>query len=73
MPKKRKQKVTGQLRAAVDADPRSRYELANLVGMQQSAMSRFMSGERGLSIEALESLCEVLGLELRPVDSKRKG
>jgi hypothetical protein len=63
--------IIGQLRAAIEACCESRYALSCKSGVQQSAMSRFMSGERGLSLESAARLAEVLGLELRPKRSRK--
>jgi len=42
----------------------SRYEIAKQTGIEQSALSRFMSGERGLSTSTLDRLGELLDLEI---------
>jgi hypothetical protein len=43
--------------------------------VEQSALSRFMSGERGLSMKALDRLGQVLDLEIvsRRSGKERKG
>ena len=50
------------IRKTMDHDGRTRYELAKRSGLSQSALSRFASGERGLSLDAVEKLMSVLGL-----------
>ncbi len=44
-------------------------------GIDQGRLSRLMSGERSLSVEAAEQLAEALGLEVcvRPKPRRRKG
>ena len=42
----------------------TRYEIAKRTGIQQSALSRFMAGERGLSTLTLDKLVELLDLEV---------
>lgn len=57
-------KILDDLRAAIEASGRSRYRIARDTGIAESALSRFMSGERGLSIESVEQLADYLGLEI---------
>jgi len=56
MGKKRKnrKRVSDQIRRLVETCGISRYEIAKLTGIDDSALSRFMSGERGLSMKALD-------------------
>jgi hypothetical protein len=42
----------------------SRYRIAADTKISQATLSRFMSGERGLTITAVDRLCDYLGLEL---------
>jgi len=57
--------VTDQLRQAIRANG-SANRLAEDSGIAQSVISRFLSGERGLSSETVDRLAEYLGLELQP-------
>jgi transcriptional regulator with XRE-family HTH domain len=57
--------LSDQLRAAIELSGLSRYRISKEIGLDQSAMSRFMNGERGLSMEVLDRLG--LLLELRVV------
>lgn len=57
--------VSDQIRAIIDACGVTRYQLAKLTNIQQSAIARFMSGERGLSTTALDAIGQVLELEVR--------
>ena len=52
------------IRAAITASDQSRYRIAKDTGISQAQLSRLMSGERGLSIEALELLADYLGVEI---------
>ncbi len=60
---------------AIEASDKTRYRIAKETGISQSQLSRVMSGERGLSIHALERLADYLGLEIiiRPKRRMRKG
>jgi len=56
--------VSEQIRWLIQSCGISRYEIAKRTGIDQSALTRFMSGERGLSTTALDALGEVLGWEI---------
>jgi plasmid maintenance system antidote protein VapI len=42
------------------------YAIARQSGVDTSVITRFMAGERGLSMKTLDRLCVSLELELRP-------
>ena len=67
----RQASVSEQLRRAVDASGKSRYRICKDLDISETTMSRFMSGQRGLSLRLVDRLCAYLGLELR--QSKREG
>lgn len=54
-----------ELRSLIETSGMTRYELAKLSGVQQSALGRFMRSERGLTTDSVDRLAEALGLELR--------
>lgn len=60
---------------AINASGETPYAIARGAGVNKSALSRLLNGERGLSIESVERIAEYLGLEivLRPKGGKRKG
>jgi predicted transcriptional regulator len=62
-----------QLRKAVDQSGMSRYRIAKLIGTSEATMSRFMSGQRGLSMEVTDRLFALLELTItrKPKRSKR--
>jgi transcriptional regulator with XRE-family HTH domain len=57
--------LSEQLRQAIRDCGESRYALSKRTGIDQSTLTRFMSGERGLRLDVVEVLAEALGLELR--------
>jgi transcriptional regulator with XRE-family HTH domain len=63
-----------ELRRAVDDCGLSRYRICKELGVAESTLSRFMSGERGLTMKCLDRLAAVLNLHVaagrRP---KKKG
>ena len=66
-----KKPMSERIKAAVEASGKSRYRIAKETGIAESALSRFMSGERGLSMQALDTLLEYLGLEVVPREERR--
>ena len=65
MAKRKKQAtLTDQLREIIRASGQTEYRLAKELGCHQSALGRFMSGERGVSAKLLDRLGELLGLEI---------
>jgi transcriptional regulator with XRE-family HTH domain len=71
---KQRVKLSDQIRQAVDASGLSRYRISKALGIAESTMSRFMSGQGGLSMENLDALAELLGLDLAAgKSSKKKG
>ena len=61
---KNRVKLSNQIRQAVDASGLSRYRICKTLGIDQSTMSRFMSGQGGLSMEYLDALADLLELDI---------
>jgi transcriptional regulator with XRE-family HTH domain len=57
-------KLSDQIRRAVDTCGLSRYRISKVMGVAESTMSRFMSGQGGLSMENLDALAELIGLDI---------
>lgn len=62
MKKKHNTKMTDQLRRIVAESGMSLGQLSRATGIDKSALSRFVNGERGVSMQALDALGECLGL-----------
>lgn len=67
MPKRKR--FSAQIREALLADPRTRYQIAKLAGIEQSVLSRLIRknkrGEYGfMGVESLDRLAEVLALDV---------
>jgi transcriptional regulator with XRE-family HTH domain len=62
--------VSDELRKAIEKSGVSRYRIAKDLGISEATLSRFMSGERGLTLKVLDKLCDHLGLQL--AKQKRK-
>jgi lambda repressor-like predicted transcriptional regulator len=68
MSKKKQASLSAFLRAAVRDSGQSLYLISKESGVPYATLHRFMAGKRAVSMEALERLCDYLGLELRPKD-----
>jgi transcriptional regulator with XRE-family HTH domain len=62
-----------QIRQAVRESGQTLTQLAERTGVDQGRLSRFLSGQRMLHLDAGLALCEALGLELRPAASPAGG
>jgi transcriptional regulator with XRE-family HTH domain len=61
--------LTDEMRRAIEISKHTHAEIARGSGVGKSQISRFVSGERGLSVDALEKIATFLGLEIsvRPI------
>jgi transcriptional regulator with XRE-family HTH domain len=69
-------KLSAQLRQAVEDSGLSRYRISKELGLAESTMSRFMSGQGGLSMEYIDALAELLDLNItrgKRFSDRRKG
>ncbi len=62
MAKRKKSTVTEGIRQAVLDSGHSLNEIARQTGVDVGNLSKFVSGQRGLSLEKLDALCKFLGL-----------
>jgi hypothetical protein len=68
---KRPMKLTDQLRHIVQNCGQTRYAISKATGIAAPVLCRLVSGERFLSPNALDTLGEYLGLELRAIRKPR--
>jgi transcriptional regulator with XRE-family HTH domain len=61
------------LRQAIKESKVSRYRIGKDLGIDQSVLSRFMSGEIGLTVTNVEMIAEYLGLEIIVRPKAKKG
>jgi predicted transcriptional regulator len=54
-----------KLRRAITDCGRTRYEISKETGIAESVLSRFIHGERGLSLHTVDVLVRFVGLEVR--------
>jgi transcriptional regulator with XRE-family HTH domain len=55
---------TEQLREAIEKSGESQYAIAKATGINQGNLSKFLSGERGMSLDNIDLLCDYLKLKL---------
>jgi transcriptional regulator with XRE-family HTH domain len=64
--------VSEQLREAIDAAPISRRQICLQLGIDEAQFSRFMNHKAGLSMEGIDAVATLLGLELRPIQKPQR-
>ncbi len=57
--------LSATLRRAILESGMSRYAIAVKAGVDQAALSRFMAGKRGVSLDTADKLIDALGIEIR--------
>jgi hypothetical protein len=65
MGKTKTKTVSESLRNAIQASQGSLYRLAKDSGIGYASLHGFMNGDRTLSLEVVDKLCQVLGLVLQ--------
>ena len=71
MPKK---PLSEQIRDAISNAEVSRYRISKATGITEAALSRFLHGKSGISLDTLDILGEYLGLDITTRKTpKRKG
>ena len=70
--KTKRTRFSDQIRQAIENCGKTRYRISKEVGISQPTLSRFMSGERGLTMKALDTLADYLGLNITTKRKRRK-
>ncbi len=76
MPKKKQRvSLSDELRQAIERSGVSRYSIWQQTGIDQGSLSKFMDGERGLGMESIDKLADLLGLHIvaKPEHRRPKG
>ena len=60
----RRKKLSDQFREAIDASELSRYRICMETDIDQGAMSRFMAGKMGMTLERLDRVADLLDLRI---------
>jgi hypothetical protein len=61
-----------QLRTAVRRSEKSQYQIAKETGILRSTLSRFVRGQCGLGMDAIDKLCECIGARLTTCTTPKK-
>ena len=69
---RRRDKLTDQIRRAIEESGVSRYRLWKETGIDQAVLSRFVAGKAGMTLKSLDVLADALGLRIVADRSKRK-
>lgn len=73
MPKnKQRLSLSDELRQAIERSGVSRYSIWQQTGIDQGSLSKFMDGERGLGMESIDKLADLLGLHICTADAKSR-
>ena len=65
------QLIDEQLRQSIRQSGQSISELAKSSGVDKGRLSRFVRGERTITIKAAAKICAALGLELKDVEPRK--
>ena len=65
-------KLSEQIRRAVEQCGQTRYAIAKATGIDQSTLSRFVSGERGVPMSTLDRLADYLELTINMKSQRRR-
>jgi hypothetical protein len=68
---KKAMKLSRQLRMHLKNCGMTMYVVSKLTGIDQSSLGHFRRGTRGLSVEAMDQLGELLGLTIVAVDKPK--
>ena len=69
--RKRRVDLSEQLRRAIRDSGLTPYRIATDAGVDRAVMTRFVNGDRGLTLDTASRITEYLGLELRPARKQR--
>lgn len=64
MGKRRQQPLSDQLRAAIRAADVTVYRISQETDVDPAVLSKFLSGQRGLSMPTIDAICGYLDLQL---------
>ncbi len=73
MPRKyvRRRNFSEQLRRAIHGCGLTRYQISKRTGISEATLSRFMSGQRGLTLKAVDKLADLLEWKLESKGRRR--
>ena len=65
-------KTTMELRDAIRKSELTQNEIARRAGIDRGMVSRFVNGERGMTLATATKVADILGLELKLVRKRKK-
>jgi len=68
--KAKRTKLSDGFRRAIHASALAQAEICRAIGLDQAVLCRFMQGKSGLSVQNLDALADVLGLEVTAVNPR---
>jgi hypothetical protein len=69
---KQRKSFTDELRLAVEESGLTRYAIWQATGIDQGSMCKFLNGERGLGLDSIDKLADLLGLHVVSEHDQRK-
>ncbi len=72
MTKKRRKRLSDEIRQAVQQSAKTRYVIAQETGIDAGSLCRFVQGKVGLSMDSLDKLGDCLGLHI-VAEGQKKG
>lgn len=69
---KQRKSFTAELRSAVEASGLTRYAIWQATGIDQGSLCKFMQGERGLGLDSIDKLADLLGLHVVSESGQRE-
>jgi transcriptional regulator with XRE-family HTH domain len=63
--------TAGEIKKMMEREGVTAYRLSKDTGIDKAALSRFFSGERGMSAENIEKILACLGYEMVPRKKKK--
>ena len=66
MAKRKNMTISEQLIEAIESSELTRYRISQETGIAQSTLSEFVNGNRWLSLQNIDIVCDLLDLELKP-------
>ena len=64
MVKRQAQKLSDQIRRAIEACGKSRYQIAKETGVDAATLCRFVQGRHGLLLDTLDRVAECIGMRI---------
>ncbi len=71
MAKKRRKKLSDEIRQAIETCGKTRYQIAKETGVDAATLCRFVQGRQGLLMDSLDRIAECIGLHVVMKDDPR--